>query len=166
MPEKKNTGPSYETIMRDLEARRFSPIYILMGEESYYIDKISDYIATHVLKPEERDFNQNIVFGADVTASQIVDSAKAYPMMAEKRVVIVKVQKRWRNISKIQLLLRYLCSVIRTEVLIKERRLSLQHRLVVASSLRVRNSMSVSCLDLSKLICANIKSPSNRKRHR
>ena len=39
MPEKKNTGPSYETIMRDLEARRFSPIYILMGEESYYIDK-------------------------------------------------------------------------------------------------------------------------------
>ena len=90
MPEKKNTGPSYETIMRDLEARRFSPIYILMGEESYYIDKISDYIATHVLKPEERDFNQNIVFGADVTASQIVDSAKAYPMMAEKRVVIVK----------------------------------------------------------------------------
>ena len=65
MPEKKNTGPSYETIMRDLEARRFSPIYILMGEESYYIDKISDYIATHVLKPEERDFNQNIVFGAN-----------------------------------------------------------------------------------------------------
>ena len=54
MPEKKNTGPSYETIMRDLEARRFSPIYILMGEESYYIDKISDYIATHVLKPEYR----------------------------------------------------------------------------------------------------------------
>ena len=42
MPEKKNTGPSYETIMRDLEARRFSPIYILMGEESYDIDKISN----------------------------------------------------------------------------------------------------------------------------
>ena len=61
-----------------------------MGEESYYIDKISDYIADNVLKPEERDFNQTIVFGSDVSASQIVDSAKAFPMMAEKRVVIVK----------------------------------------------------------------------------
>ena len=90
MPEKKNTGTSYETIMRDLKARNFSPIYILMGEESYYIDKISDYIADNVLKPEERDFNQTIVFGSDVSASQIVDSAKAFPMMAEKRVVIVK----------------------------------------------------------------------------
>ena len=49
MPEKKNTGTSYETIMRDLNARNFSPIYILMGEESYYIDKISDYIADNVL---------------------------------------------------------------------------------------------------------------------
>ncbi len=78
MPEKKNTGTSYETIMRDLKARNFSPIYILMGEESYYIDKISDYIADNVLKPEERDFNQTIVFGSDVSASQIVDSAKLF----------------------------------------------------------------------------------------
>ena len=90
MPEKKNTGTSYETIMRDLKARHFSPIYILMGDESYYIDKISDYIAEHVLRPEERDFNQTVVFGSDISASQIVDSAKAFPMMAEKRVVIVK----------------------------------------------------------------------------
>ena len=90
MPEKKNTGTSYETIIRDLKARHFSPIYILMGDESYYIDKISDYIAEHVLRPEERDFNQTVVFGSDILASQIVDSAKAFPMMAEKRVVIVK----------------------------------------------------------------------------
>ena len=90
MPEKKNTGTSYETIMRDLKVRHFSPIYILMGDESYYIDKISDYIAEHVLRPEERDFNQTVVFGSDISASQIVDSAKAFPMMAEKRVVIVK----------------------------------------------------------------------------
>lgn len=61
-----------------------------MGEESFYIDKISDYIADNVLQPEERDFNQTVVFGSDVNAAQIVDLAKAYPMMAEKRVVIVK----------------------------------------------------------------------------
>lgn len=115
MPEKKNTGPSYETIMRDLEARRFSPIYILMGEESYYIDKISDYIATHVLKPEERDFNQNIIFGADVTASQIVDSAKAYPMMAEKRVVIVKESQ---NLKGTEALEKYFKNPVASTILV------------------------------------------------
>ena len=115
MPEKKNTGPSYETIMRDLEARRFSPIYILMGEESYYIDKISDYIATHVLKQEERDFNQNIVFGADVTASQIVDSAKAYPMMAEKRVVIVKESQ---NLKGTEALEKYFKNPVASTILV------------------------------------------------
>ena len=52
------TGHTYDSIMRDLQARHFSPIYILMGEESYFIDKISDYIAENVLQPEERDFNQ------------------------------------------------------------------------------------------------------------
>mgnify|MGYP000917884472 FL=1 len=102
MPEKKNTGTSYETIMRDLKARNFSPIYILMGEESYYIDKISDYIADNVLKPEERDFNQTIVFGSDVSASQIVDSAKAFPMMAEKRVVIVKESQNLKSTEPLE----------------------------------------------------------------
>jgi len=89
MAEKK-TSITFELVMRDLKARTFSPIYILMGEESFYIDKISDYIADNVLQPEERDFNQTIVFGSDMNAAQIVDLAKAYPMMAEKRVVIVK----------------------------------------------------------------------------
>ena len=89
MTEKK-TGATFENIMRDLKARKFSPIYILMGEEAYFIDKISDYIAENVLQPEERDFNQNIVFGSDVNAAQVADLAKGYPMMSEYRVVIVK----------------------------------------------------------------------------
>lgn len=76
--------------MRDLKGRQFSPIYILMGEESYYIDKISDYIAANVLQPEERDFNQTVIFGADTTATQVVDAAKGFPMMAQHRVIIVK----------------------------------------------------------------------------
>lgn len=75
MAEKK-VGPSYDLIMKDLKARKFSPIYILMGEESYYIDKISDFIAESILQPEERDFNQSIVFGSDMTAVQIADLSK------------------------------------------------------------------------------------------
>ena len=115
MPEKKNTGTSYETIMRDLKARHFSPIYILMGDESYYIDKISDYIAEHVLRPEERDFNQTVVFGSDISASQIVDSAKVFPMMAEKRVVIVK---EAQNLKGTEPLVKYFKQPVVSTVLV------------------------------------------------
>ena len=52
-----------DSIIRDIKERRFSPIYILMGDESYYIDKISDTLSSTVLQPEERDFNQTILFG-------------------------------------------------------------------------------------------------------
>lgn len=83
--------------MRDLKARKFLPIYILMGEESYYIDRIADYIAQTVLKPEERDFNQDIVFGADVKPAQIIDMARQYPMMSSHRVVIVKESQSLRG---------------------------------------------------------------------
>ena len=115
MPEKKNTGTSYETIMRDLKARHFSPIYILMGDESYYIDKISDYIAEHVLRPEERDFNQTVVFGSDISASQIVDLAKAFPMMAEKRIVIVK---EAQNLKGTEPLVKYFKQPVVSTVLV------------------------------------------------
>ena len=81
---------TYDSIMRDLQARKFLPVYYLMGDESYYIDKISDWIAENVLQPEERDFNQTVMFGSDVTASQVADAARRYPMMSEYQVVIVK----------------------------------------------------------------------------
>ena len=74
---------TFEQIMQDLEARKFVPLYYLMGDESYYIDRISDYIAEHVLSPEERDFNQTVLFGSDVTGAQIADYARRYPMMSE-----------------------------------------------------------------------------------
>ena len=88
MADKKTV--TFESIMRDLHAGKYAPVYILMGEESYYIDKISDYIEKNALAPEERDFNQSVVFGSDVQPNQIVDMARRYPMMAERQVVIVK----------------------------------------------------------------------------
>jgi DNA polymerase-3 subunit delta len=88
MAEAKNV--TYEGILADLKAGNYAPVYYLMGEESYYIDRISDYIAEHALAPEERDFNQTIMFGSDVTAAQVADTARRYPMMAERQVVIVK----------------------------------------------------------------------------
>ena len=95
MAEAKNA--SFGHIMKDLEARKFVPVYYLMGDESYYIDRIADYIAEHVLQPEERDFNQTVLFGSDVNASQIVDAARRYPMMSEHQVIIVKEAQHVRN---------------------------------------------------------------------
>ena len=101
MAEKKQ-GIGFDTIMRDFKARKFAPFYLLMGDESYYIDKISDYIAENVLQPEERDFNQSIVFGSDISAAQVVDLAKGYPMMAEYRVVIVKEAQNLRGTEPLE----------------------------------------------------------------
>ena len=81
---------TYDSVMSELKQRQFRPLYYLMGDESYYIDKISNWIAENVLQPEDRDFNQTVLFGSDVNAAQIVDAAKRYPMMAEHQVLIVK----------------------------------------------------------------------------
>ena len=73
-----------------------------MGDEAYYIDKISDWIAENVLQPEERDFNQTVLFGSDVTAAQVIDMAKRYPMMSEYQVVIVKEAQNIRHMEPVE----------------------------------------------------------------
>ena len=89
MPQKKAVA-TFDAIMRDLKSGAFSPLYLLMGEESYYIDQISDYIQAHALTPEQQAFDQTVVFGADVNAAQISDLAMQYPMMSPRKVIIVK----------------------------------------------------------------------------
>ncbi|WP_299122626.1 DNA polymerase III subunit delta [uncultured Winogradskyella sp.] len=78
------------------------PIYFLMGEEAYYIDKISDFIEDNVLAEAEKGFNQMVLYGRDVSIDDIVSNAKRYPMMAERQVVIVKeAQDLSRTIEKL-----------------------------------------------------------------
>ena len=101
MAEKK-TGMTFDVIMRNLKSRKFAPVYFLMGEEAYFIDKISDYIADNVLPVEERDFNQSIVYGTDYTMVQVVDMARRYPMMSEYQVVIIKEAQNLRDFSALE----------------------------------------------------------------
>ena len=77
-------------IVTDIKQGHIKPIYFLMGEEPYYIDKISQYIEQTVLSEEERGFNQMVMYGRDVTIGDIVGQAKRFPMMAEYQVIIVK----------------------------------------------------------------------------
>ncbi|WP_139958111.1 DNA polymerase III subunit delta [Flavicella sediminum] len=88
-------------IVSDIKSGNAKPIYFLMGEESYYIDKISEYIEKNVLSEEERGFNQMVLYGRDVTVEDIVSNAKRFPMMSEKQVIIVKeAQDLSRSIEK------------------------------------------------------------------
>ena len=90
-------------IVNDIKAGNIKPIYFLMGEEPYYIDKLSDFIEQNVLSEEEKGFNQTVLYGRDVTIDDIVSTAKRYPMMAERQVVIVKeAQELSRTIDKIE----------------------------------------------------------------
>lgn len=102
MAEKKATV-TFDAIMRDLKSGKYAPVYILMGDESYYIDRITDYIAENVLEPDDRDFNQTVVFGADTTAAQVEDMAKGYPVMpAAHRVVIVKEAQGLKSLDALE----------------------------------------------------------------
>ncbi len=106
---------TYDSLLKDLKARKFSPIYYLMGEEAYFIDSISDYIEKNVLSETEQDFNQTVVFGADTNMQNIIDMAKRYPMMSEYQVVIVKEAQALKNTDALE---QYLSHMMPTTILV------------------------------------------------
>ncbi|CAL2092554.1 DNA polymerase III subunit delta [Tenacibaculum sp. 190524A05c] len=90
-------------IVDDIKQGKLKPIYFLMGEEPYYIDKISDFIEDSVLDESEKGFNQIVMYGRDVSVDEIVSSAKRFPMMADHQVIIVKeAQDLSRTIDKLE----------------------------------------------------------------
>jgi DNA polymerase III subunit delta len=90
-------------IVNEIKAGQIKPIYFLMGEEAYYIDKIADFIEQNVLTEEEKGFNQTVLYGRDVSIEDIISTSKRFPMMAERQVVIVKeAQDLSRTIEQIE----------------------------------------------------------------
>lgn len=90
-------------IVNDIKAGNIKPIYFLMGEEPYYIDKLSDYMEQNILTEDEKGFNQTVLYGRDITMEDIISTAKRYPMMAERQVVIVKeAQDLTKTIDKLE----------------------------------------------------------------
>ncbi|WP_027473646.1 DNA polymerase III subunit delta [Saccharicrinis fermentans] len=92
----------FQHIMADLKNRQFKPIYFLMGEETYYIDMITNYIIDNVLTEEEKGFNQSIYYGKDVDATTITMAARRYPMMSQYQVVVVKEAQYLDKIEELQ----------------------------------------------------------------
>ncbi|MFZ4671278.1 MAG: DNA polymerase III subunit delta [Flavobacterium sp.] len=90
-------------IINDIKAGNIKPIYFLMGEEPYYIDRITEYLENNLLTEEEKGFNQMVLYGRDTTIDDIIANAKRYPMMAERQVVIIKeAQHLAKEIDKLE----------------------------------------------------------------
>lgn len=93
---------SFENIMKQLKDRKFAPIYLLMGEEPFYIDQISNYIENNAIPEEDRDFNQVVLYGKDTNSSEVVSNAKQFSFGSEYHVVIVKEAKDMKDIELMQ----------------------------------------------------------------
>ena len=90
-------------IVNEIKQGNIKPVYFLMGEEPYYIDRLTEYIEGNILTEEEKGFNQMVLYGKDVSIEDVISNAKRYPMMADRQVVIVKeAQELSRNIEKLE----------------------------------------------------------------
>lgn len=89
-----------QKVLTDLRARRYAPVYLLQGEEPYYIDLVANYIETNVLSEAEKGFNQVILYGKESPVNLILNHAKRFPMMAERQVVIVREAQDIPDLSK------------------------------------------------------------------
>jgi DNA polymerase-3 subunit delta len=89
---------TFEEMMRDLRNKVYYPVYLLQGDEPFYIDQVSDFIAGNVLSESEKEFNQSVLYGRDIDLPSLVSAAKRYPMMANYQVVIVKEAQDIKNL--------------------------------------------------------------------
>lgn len=107
---------THREIVEQIRRQEYRPIYLLMGEEAYYIDRISEYIADNVLTKDEQDFNQTIIYCTRETAvADVINCARRYPMMAKHQVVIVK---EAQNLLKIDELAVYAQNPMETTILV------------------------------------------------
>jgi DNA polymerase-3 subunit delta len=95
---------TFEDILKQLNEKKYRPIYFLMGEEPYFIDRITEHIADHVLTEEEKTFNQIILYGKDTDIPTVINTARRFPMMASHQVVIVR---EAQSLDKIEDLIHY-----------------------------------------------------------
>lgn len=91
---KKATGGSsisYANVISEIRAGRIAPVYLLSGEESYFIDRISELLAEKVVpEPEARDFDQSVFFGSDTDVKTVADAARRFPVMGDRQLVMLK----------------------------------------------------------------------------
>lgn len=92
---------SFDEIMKELKRGIYRPVYILMGDEPYFIDQISDYIAQNALSEADKGFNQLVMYGKDCDVIQIVHAARRFPMMAQRQLVMVREAQNVKELEEL-----------------------------------------------------------------
>lgn len=90
---------TFEQIVSDIKSRKFKPLYLLMGDEPYYIDELTSLFVDSVLPEEEKDFNQTILYGMETDVKSVITSARSFPMMSDYQLIVIK---EAQNLSKIE----------------------------------------------------------------
>lgn len=116
MAEKKeSTADKYNKMIVQIKEGNFSPVYILMGEESYYIDKVCEAIIDNALKEEEKDFNLTVLYGSETKAQRVMDEARRFPVMAERQVVVVREAQALKDLEQLE---KYMDKPVPTTILV------------------------------------------------
>ena len=98
-----NIDAQCAALLSEIRAGRFSPVYLLMGDEPYYPELVCSAILEHCIPEEEKDFNETVCYGSDVTAAQVVTAARRFPMMAERQLVVVKEAQQLKGLEDLAL---------------------------------------------------------------
>lgn len=106
---------TFEQIQSEIRARKFRPVYLLMGDEPYFIDELTDMLVHTVLPQEERDFNQTILYGMETDVRTVITLARSFPMMSDYQLLVVK---EAQNLSKIDELEVYLKNPLKSTILV------------------------------------------------
>ena len=112
---------AHRQIIRELKAGKFSPIYVLHGEEPYFIEEISNAVKDHAVDEMSKDFNETVLYGRDVEIDDVLAAARRFPMMAERQLVLVKEAqdlKCWKRKDELEKLQAYAENPVGTTVLV------------------------------------------------
>ncbi len=102
MAKRKTIAEHSQELIAELSKKIYKPIYILTGDESYYIDLISDYIAENILSESEKAFNQTVLYGKDIDVKSIIETSRRFPMMANQQVVIIKEAQQVKKLEELE----------------------------------------------------------------
>ncbi|SHE50045.1 DNA polymerase III subunit delta [Dysgonomonas macrotermitis] len=97
---------SFEQIKKDISSGKFHPVYLLMGDEPYYIDDITNHLLATVIPEEEKDFNQTILYGAETDVASVVTLSRSFPMMSDRQLVVVKEAQGMKKIEDLEVYIK------------------------------------------------------------
>jgi len=110
-----DSAQEFKAIKASIEAGDIKPVYVLFGKEHYYIDELCSLLIDTVVPPQEKDFGQIVMYGADVTSNQVVSTARQFPMMVSRQIVVVKEAQMMKKVEDIGV---YFDGIMPTTVLV------------------------------------------------